>query len=129
VVLSGRVTVSTTYSQYNFPRFQNLKCQKSEHNTARVLSRPHSPVPQIVYWRQTERLRWSRNTVCLRGAFAQNPYIVSGTSHQLDRDRADAGRFWQIADRCTVLGGELSYPPYSGRRFASSLRRRAVAGP
>jgi hypothetical protein len=55
--------------------------------------------------------------------------IVSGTSHQLDRDRADAGRFWQIADRCTVLGGELSYPPYSGRRFASSLRRRAVAGP
>ena len=38
MVLSGRVTVSTTYSQYNFPRFQNLKCQKSEHNTARVLT-------------------------------------------------------------------------------------------
>ena len=37
------------------------KSQKSERDTARVLSRPHSPVPQTMYWSQTESSKWSLN--------------------------------------------------------------------
>eukprot|EP00964_Phaeocystis_antarctica_P102794 scaffold68108_cov56-Phaeocystis_antarctica.AAC.6 len=39
------------------------KSQKSGHVLLRVLLRPHQPVPQTMYWSQTESSKWSLDSL------------------------------------------------------------------
>ena len=63
-----RTQTVTSFRDFNVSKIR-------EHVTARVLSRPHSPVPQILYWSQTERFSWSRNFLSSQGS-GHPPYNV-----------------------------------------------------
>jgi hypothetical protein len=51
--------------------------KKSEHDTARVLSRPHSPVSQILYWSQTESSKWSLDCLSSQAGQPRSLFLSS----------------------------------------------------